>query len=281
MKLACADFTFPLLQHEQALELISMLDVEGVDLALMGNRSHVRPEDVRGDIPGWTRRLDERLRSRGLEPADVFLIPWTSFERMAPNNPDPRERADAAAIFRDILELAAGLHAPGLTLLPGIHWPGEPWEDSLARSAEELGWRVEEGRSAGVRVSVEPHVGSVVDTPAKALALVERCPGLELTLDYTHFVFQGVSEREIEPMVAHARHFHARGARTGSLQTTLRNNTIDYERIVDAMRETGYDGFLGLEYVWTPGEGPYDLTNTDNVSETILLRDMLRAKLGA
>ncbi len=281
MKLACADFTFPLLQHEQALELIRMLDLEGVDLALMGNRSHVRPEQVREDLAGWTRRLDERLRSRGLELADLFLIPWTSFERMAPNHPDAGEREDATALFRDALELAVGLGGRGLTLLPGVHWPDESWEDSLARAADELAWRVEEGKAAGVRVSVEAHVGSVVDTPAKALRLVERCPGLELTLDYTHFVFQGIREDEIEPMIEHARHFHVRGARDGSLQTTVRDNTIDYGRVVDRMRETGYDGFLGIEYVWTPGEGAYDLTNTDNVSETILLRDLLREKLAA
>ena len=284
LKLACADFAFPLLEHERALDLIAMLDVEGVDLAMMGNRSHVRPEEVRGDLAGWAERLRERLRGRGLELADFFLIPWTDFERMAPNNPDAAERADAAALFRDMLWLAAELDAGGLTLLPGIHWADEAWEDSLARSAQELAWRVEEGRQAGVRVSVEAHVGSVVDTPEKALRLVEHCPGLELTLDYTHFVFQGIPESEIEPMVRHARHFHARAAREGRLQTTLRENTIDYGRVVDVMKETGYDGYVGIEYVWTPGEppgGPYDLTNTDNVSETILLRDLLRARIAA
>jgi len=284
LKLACADFAFPLLEHEQALDLIAMLGVEGVDLAMMGNRSHVRPEQVRADLGGWAERLGARLASRGLELADFFLIPWSDFERMAPNNPDPAERADAAALFRDMLSLAADLDAGGLTLLPGIHWPEEPWEDSLARSAEELTWRVEEGRQRGVRISVEAHVGSVADTPERALRLVQECPGLELTLDYTHFVFQGIAEPEIEPMVRHARHFHARGAREGRLQTTLRENTIDYERVVDVMKETGYDGYVGIEYVWTPGEppgGPYDLTNTDNVSETILLRDLLRARIAA
>jgi sugar phosphate isomerase/epimerase len=200
---------------------------------------------------------------------------------MAPNHPDAGEREDAAALFRDMLGLAAALGAGGFTLLPGIHWPGESWDDSLARAADELAWRVEEGRAAGVRVSVEPHLGSVAETPEKALRLVERCPGLELTLDYTHFVFQGIPEAEVEPLIEHARHFHARAARPGSLQSSLRENTIDYGRVVEVMRETGYDGYLGIEYVWTPGEGAYDLTRTDNVSETILLRDHLREKLAA
>ena len=55
MKLACADDTFRLLRpHRAALELVAALGVEGVDLFLAGNRSSVRPEDVRGDLAGAT-----------------------------------------------------------------------------------------------------------------------------------------------------------------------------------------------------------------------------------
>jgi hypothetical protein len=32
-RLACADFTFPLLPHENVLKLIAMLGFEGVDIA--------------------------------------------------------------------------------------------------------------------------------------------------------------------------------------------------------------------------------------------------------
>lgn len=282
MKLACGDHAFPLLPHEHSLELIRLLGIEGVDLALMGNRSHVRPEHVRDDVPGWAKTLGGRVRDRGLEFADIFVIPWSDFETMAPNHPDPRQREDAASLFRDMLELTARLEGSGMTMLPGIDWDGEDHEDSLGRAAEELAWRVEEARKEGVRFSIEPHVGSVAPTPEEAQRLCELTPGLELTLDYTHFVFQGMPEGDVDVLVPHARHLHARAARDGRLQTTLRDNTIDYERIIDVLLDDGYDGYFAIEYVWTPGEppgGPYDLTNTDNVSETILLRDLARKKL--
>ena len=35
MKLACADFTWPLLPHERVIELIRILEIEGVDLGLL------------------------------------------------------------------------------------------------------------------------------------------------------------------------------------------------------------------------------------------------------
>jgi sugar phosphate isomerase/epimerase len=284
MKLACADFSFPLLEHDHALALIKMLGVEGVDLALMGNRSHVRPEQVREDIEAWTARLRDRVRGHDLEVADLFVIPWTDFETLAPNHPDPEERQASRQLFAELSDVASALSAGGITLLPGIHWETESWEASFDRAAEEWRWRVSVAQSKGVRVSIEPHFGSIVQTPDSVLRLVEEVQGLELTLDYTHFVFQGIAEHEVDPLLPHARHFHARGATRERLQATLRENTIDYDRILGAIVELGYDGYVGIEYVWTPAEPPgsaYDMTNTDNVSETILLRDKIRARLAA
>jgi sugar phosphate isomerase/epimerase len=283
MKLACADFAFPLLEHEQALALIAMLGVDGVDLAMMGNRSHLRPEVVREDVAAWTTRIRKRCDAHGLPIADFFLIPWTDFETLAPNHPDGTVLADAAELFRVMVRMAADVQAAGMTMLPGIAWPGESWEESFERAARELRWRVDEAAGLGVPLSVEPHLGSIADTPQRAQQLVDACPGLTLTLDYTHFVFQGIPEPEIEPLLRHARHFHARGAAEGRIQTTMRESTIDYDRVLDAMRELGYEGYVGLEYVWTPSEpgDPFDQSHNDNVSETILLRDRIRARLAA
>jgi sugar phosphate isomerase/epimerase len=282
MKLACADFSFPLLEHDQALALIKMLDVEGVDLALMGNRSHVRPEQVRDDLDGWIERLRERLQRHELELADLFVIPWTDFEHLAPNHPHPDQRTASRQLFEEMSEMAAALGAGGMTFLPGVHWDSEPWEASFERAVEELSWRVERARAKNLRVSIEPHFGSIVQTPETALGLVEGVPGLELTLDYTHFIYQGIPEGQVDPLLRHARHFHARGATPERLQATLRANTIDYSRILDLMLEAGYDEYVGIEYVWTPADPPgsaYDMTNTDNVSETILLRNEIRGHL--
>ena len=272
MQLSCGDHSFPVLPHEQTVELVKMLGFDGFDLAVMGNRSHVRPEVIREDIPAWAGRLEERIRGRGLDIADVFCIPWTDFAVMAPNNPDAAERERGTALFRDMLELTVRMGAPGLTMVPGLDFPGESHEESLARAAEELARRADEARAAGVRFSIEPHVGSVCGTPEDVARLVELAPGLELTLDYTHYVSQGFADADVEPLVAHARHFHARGGAPGRVQCALKDSTIDYGRAVDALRDAGYDGALAVEYVWIDWER---CNECDNVSETIILRDRL------
>ena len=274
MKLACADFTWPLLPHVSVLTLISMLGFEGVDLGIFGNRSHVRPEMVRGDIPMWSGILKERIAQAELELADFFFQPWTDFETMAPNNPDPKQQEEAAALFYDMLEMARRLEAPGMTMLPGTRFGDEPWEDSIGRSAEALKWRVDAARRVGIRLSVEGHVGSNVDTPEKLARLLELAPGLELTLDYTHFTSQGIADAEIEPLLDHARHFHCRGAAPGRIQTIFQENTIDYRRVIERMNEIGYDGCFGIEYAWTEWG---DCNRTDNTSETVQFRDLAHA----
>jgi sugar phosphate isomerase/epimerase len=275
VKLACADDTFRLLRpHGAALALIASLGVEGVDVFLAGNRSIVRPEDIRDDVADAAVRIGSDVRAAGLVVSDVFVIPWTDLETAAPNHPDATERARSRELFLDMLELAARLESPGLTILPGIEWPG--CSDSFARAADELAWRAQQAHERGLRFSVEPHVGSIAPTPERALALVDAAPGLEVTLDYSHFVRQGLVAEDADVLAPHARHVHVRGASRARVQESVRRNTLDFERIVGVLRDTGYDGYLTLEYVWLEWEHCHEC---DNLSETILLRDRLRAAL--
>src|SRR5688500_15134385 len=106
MKLATADFSWPLLPHDRVLQLIRLLDIGAVDLGLFAGRSHVTPEMVRADVPMWGGILRERLERAGLELADLFVQAATTFEPLALNNPDPAARDETRALFADMLELA-------------------------------------------------------------------------------------------------------------------------------------------------------------------------------
>jgi sugar phosphate isomerase/epimerase len=144
----------------------------------------------------------------------------------------------------------------------------------MGRCRDELAWRCAEAKKLGVTFSVEAHVGSIVPSPGQAAQLVRDTPGLTLTLDYTHFTKEGVADAEIEPLIAHATHFHARGARAGRLQASFKDNVIDYGRVLQVMGSTGYAGYVGVEYVWIDWE---HCNEVDNLSETILFRDFFRS----
>ena len=271
LKLACADFSFPLLPQEHAFKLIALLGFRGVDIGLFEGRSQLQPGHVIPHLADSAKTLLSQLGDNGLELADIFFQAPT-FQTQAANHPDKQEQSKGRDLFLRMLEFTLYCQGKHMMGLPGAMWDGEPYDTSLKRCAEELAWRVEHARKMGIVYSVEPHKGSIVPTPQQALELLAFTPGLTITLDYTHFTAQGFSDDEIEPLLKHASHFHARGARKERIQASLATNVIDYPRVIRAMKAADYPGYVGVEYVWQDWE---HCNEVDNVSETILMRDLI------
>jgi len=275
LKLASADFTFPLLPHDKVLDLIAALEMDGIDIGLFEGRSHLWPSREFKNLAKSARMLKKKLDDRGLKPADVFLQMNPDFVPFAINQPDARRRTKARDTFLRTLDYADRLGSPHVTTLPGVYFESEEAHaDSWKRSQDELAWRADQAKQAGITFSIEAHVGSLTPSPQEAERLVTSVPGLTLTLDYTHFTRLGMPDSTIEPLVKYATHFHVRGARKGRLQTRFQDNEIDYAGVLRAMRASHYKGYLGIEYVWIDWE---HCNECDNVSETILFRDYLRS----
>ena len=274
LKLACADFTFPLLSHDCVLNLVALLEFDGVDIGLFEGRSHLWPSMEFRSPAKSGKNLARKLSARGLRCADVFLQMAPNFVPFAINHPEPARRRRVRDWFLRSLDYANAAGAKHVTTLPGVYFDSEKPVESWQRSCGELAWRAAEAKAAGLVFSVEAHVGSIVPEPKSALRLVKSVPGLTLTLDYTHFTRIGLPDRAIEPLVPHASHFHARCACKGRLQAAFQHNTIDYARVLRQLKKTGYTGYVGVEYVWIDWE---HCNEVDNLSETIQLRDFIRA----
>jgi sugar phosphate isomerase/epimerase len=273
-RLACADFTFPLLAHEQSLRLIAMLGFEGVDIGLFEGRSHRWPSREFADLHGSARTLRRQVDDLGLRVADVFLQMSPEFVSLAINHPDAAPRRKARDWFVRTLGYAEACGCEHVTILPGVHFESETRGESLGRAADELAWRTEQAGRCRTILGIEAHVGSIVPDPRSAADLLARVPGLTLTLDYTHFTRAGLSDEQIEPLLPCASHIHVRGARAGRLQVAFKDNAIDYRRTFQRLGEQNYAGWLGIEYVWIDWE---HCNECDNLSETILFRDFLRS----
>lgn len=277
LPLACADFTFPLLTHDQSLSLVAMLGFDGIDIGLFEGRSHLWPSREFRNVRKSARGLRAKLDDRGLRCADVFLQTDPSFIPYAINHPGAARRRKARDWFLQTLEYASECRSKHVTALPGVYFEKEePKAASWDRACRELAWRLDQAKKHRLTFSVEAHVGSLAPHPREAARLVESVPGLTLTLDYTHFTRIGLPDNLIEPLVKHASHFHVRGARKGRLQAAFTRNVINYRRVLRAMKKAGYRGYLGVEYVWIDWE---HCNEVDNLSETIQFRDFLRAEL--
>lgn len=272
INLSIADYTFPLLGWKQSLRLARELGIGGIDIALFENGSHLRPHTVLRNPTTSAATIVRELSDNNLTLADVFGIPGTHFEQNAINHPDMTVRRKSIDYFHRMLEFTVGCGASHLTLIPGVDFSSESPEDSLFRASEELEWRAQVATKAGVQFAIEPHFGSVVSTPAKALRLLALAPSLTLALDPAHFIYQGFADEDVLPLIPRTSHFHARCARKGRLQAPIKENAIDFHRYLDACKRYRYAGWIALEYVWIEWER---CNEVDNISETILLRDFL------
>ena len=276
MKLGCADFTWPLMTHTDVVRHIAMLGFDGVDLGLMEGRTQVQPGMVRQDVAMWSGVIGERLAAAGLEAADVFFVPSFNLTDLAANNPDPDQRDGGHEAFLDILEFSRRIGAPGMTMNGGIPLEGQSTSDSMRLSAAELTRRVEAAAEHDIEVRVEASVNSNTPTPEMALELVDAVPGLKLTIDYCHFVYQDIPESDVHPLLEHAAHFQCRGAAPGRMQVRFQENTIDYRGVIERLMAQGYDAYFSIEYVWID---IWECNRTENTMETIQFRDFVKAVL--
>lgn len=273
IKYSCADFTFPLLPHNKALQVIKLLGIDAVDLGIFENRSHHYPSHIAKDPVGIGKQLAHELSSIGLEAADVFLQTGADPPIAAANSPEESVRSNNRELFLKTLEFTNTLGCLHITGLPGVIHKEEKFQDDWKRACEATHWRVETAKAANVVYSIEPHVGSILPNAETTLQFVTDCPGLTLTLDYGHFIYQGQTNESVHPLIPYASHFHARGGAKGKLQTPVQENEIDFKTIMSRFKEIKYSGFICVEYVYMDWEG---CNRTDNVSETIRLQELLK-----
>jgi sugar phosphate isomerase/epimerase len=241
---------------------------------LSGLRAHRPGECPRGSA-GRRGDVRARLEHAGLEVADVFLIlGLEGFEELAINHPDPAVRSEALAYFVATVAFARLLGAPGVSVLPGMEFDGVEPDAGLRLAADELQRRAELAGEAGLALSFEPHYQSIVERPEDVQRLLELAPDAALALDYSHFVFQGVAQADVDALIPHARHVHLRQAAPGAMQLPTHAGVIDFACLVEQLDAAGYDGYLTLEYQC---EEWLDCNRVDCISETAALRDVLLA----
>jgi sugar phosphate isomerase/epimerase len=276
ISISCADYAFPLLPRERRFALLRLLCFDHVDLGLFERSDGLRPGQLLAEPRKFSRQLKRDLIHAGLRASDVFLqtglIPGDSSE----NDPSLIVRSQNRKTFILTLELCAELECTHVTGLPGVQHKGIGEKNSMELALEEIRWRQRVAASSGICYAIKPQVGTICSSVDQARALLDAIPGLTLTLDYGHFVFQKISSRHVHTLVPYASHVHMRGGAPHRLQAPVNESEIDFNGIIRRLNKNQYRGFLAITYLrdaWN------ECDNTDNVSETILLRNRIMENL--
>jgi sugar phosphate isomerase/epimerase len=263
--IACHAWAYNNLPLDEAVGTIARLGFRFVDL---GSGPHLDFSQAVADPAGQAAAILALLSRFDLAIADLYLmLPHT-------NAPDFAQREAQLTMFERLIPFAIALGTPGITVSPGIVHADGP-EHSLARSVPALLRMLKAAEDSDLRVSFEPHMDSVAQRPEQALLLLEAVPGLSVTLDYAHFIYQGIVSREIAPLLEHVAHVHIRQARRGALQTTHNEGALNIPQLLQDLLGAGYRGALTVEYMTTFGWHHMQAISISH--ETVRTRDALRA----
>lgn len=276
IRLSCADYAWPTLRHPTVLGVISDLGFAGVDIGVFGDATHVTVPSVRADPLGRAAIVKADAAAAGLEIADVFLTSSLELARVTPTSREGDDQAELQSIFEAMVAFAVALDAPGITLLPGIVADGQSVTDAIGWSAAGLAPLVAMGAEAGLGVSVEPHFGSCIESPDATAELLDRCDGLTITLDPSHFAFQAWPVPTMLQLLPRTRHVQIRPAADGVMQAKVADNGFDLPLLVSGLVSQGYQGWIASEYVWM---SKWRCDEVDNTGESGRLRLVLEELL--
>jgi inosose dehydratase len=210
-------------------------------------------------IPGYTtelsvldsaerKRIAQMLRDYHLE-LPAIAAQTSMIDR------DPALAAIHAKRLTDAVDLAVDWAQDGKppavdTTVGGV---SEDWEPLKELLFERMGALVRYGEQHGVVIAAEPHVGNMLDTPARVLELLHTIdsPFLKLNFDISHFNVQGIPYQEsVAALAPHSVHTHVKSERgIAPNHEFLIPGEADFDWVgyLHAMRAAGYDEYITAE----------------------------------
>ena len=153
------------------------------------------------------KRMSGTVQELGLE-LSAIMSPLTFYDEVG-------DRPTVVEQFRAICDLANDLwfeDSPPVVSSP-LSGSNLRWERDHEWIVQHLVDILEIACDEGVILAAEPHVGSVLDTPEKAVRLIEILghPSLRLNFDISHFHVQGIGLRRcIDLCLPYAAHIHVK-----------------------------------------------------------------------
>ncbi|MFQ5810809.1 MAG: sugar phosphate isomerase/epimerase family protein, partial [Armatimonadota bacterium] len=189
---------------EDALRQIAELGFGAFDLDVFENWQHINPSELAADVDEWKRRLANAMDETGLE---VSSFNCGLSQKLG--SPDPQAFEQCAREFSALLDLAAALGCPNITLQPGPVLAEHSPDEQLSAMRQHL---AEIARIKGDReltISIEGHAHTVLEEPDVALdVLRDLWPGVGFTYDPSHPELLGFPLADVAALVQYTCHVH-------------------------------------------------------------------------
>jgi sugar phosphate isomerase/epimerase len=255
VKLAFSSNAYLRHPFDETAERIAAIGYEGLEL--LADVPHAWPA---GLLEGPKRAIRETMARTGLQFSNVnaFMMNAINDHRQPywhPSfiEPDPNYRRVRIDHTRRALELCAELGAPHITTEPGgpIN-PGQTRQQALDLFVEVLKPLAEHAEKVGVLLLIEPEPDLLLERTDQYVELADRVnsPALGLNFDVGHaYCMSEDLPKAIAALAPYTRHYHLEDIAASRVHHHLPpgDGAIDFAEVVDAIRKTGYDGWLTVE----------------------------------
>ncbi len=244
MKLGYSTWGMPTVPVDIALAHLAGLGFDGVELTV---------------IPGYSTELtsltkSERRRILKLLKKHNLALPAIAghTDLMAD---DPKTHTTNLKRLQRTIDLAvdwAGPDGPPAIDTTAGSSP-DAWESRKSQLVERTQELAEYAQAKGVMIAMEPHVGSIIDTPQKMVELIELVglPTVKVNFDISHFNVMGYSiEESVSALAQHAVHTHVKDetGRAPNHQFLIPGEGVfDYVAYLQSMQCHGYTGYISAE----------------------------------
>jgi len=242
IQIACSTGIHSTRSLETACRVIRELGFRYVDpLATEG--WHIKPSRLVADAVGETERVRSVLEAHELSCAAINLGFLHGFTTCS-----DAEHTENLRVVEAARTLARTLGTSVLTVGSG-GMGDEDRQVLLDRVSARLNEAIAIAAGAGLTLALETHAGAISIYPEATRVLLERCPGLRLTYDPSHYIAEQIPLGETLGLLAHTAHVHLRNARVGHFQERMDRGLLDIPWMIDQIVASGYEGAISIEYI--------------------------------
>jgi len=235
---------FPDASAAESIERVAAAGVDAIEILDLGELS-----------PGEARDL---AADHGIEIAVLQATGETvTIDGATPALADPDSVEQSISDLESSVEAAAAAGAANVLLLSGQRQPTRPRHEQHRAIVEALRAVAPAAADAGVTLvpevlnTVKDHPGYYLSDPGEAaeIAAAVDSPAVGFLLDVYHQQLQhGDVIRTIEGAAEYVEHVHFADAPGRNEPGT---GEIAMERVLDALEDAGYDGYVGAEFAAT------------------------------
>ncbi|MEK7476652.1 MAG: sugar phosphate isomerase/epimerase [Candidatus Coatesbacteria bacterium] len=240
MVLACSTVSFPG-DLAGALAGVARLGFTHADLVAIPFYRQLLPAEMAADPGGRARTIAEPLAALGLKAATFNAAVGDLHNR------EPVAVTQRLREWRGLAEIMARLDIRIASFYPGYLKQGTPWKAAMDRVAASAREMLSIAKKGGVEFVLEAHYDTPVATPEQIRALMKAVPGLRFVYDPSHFAMQGLAPAATDFLLERTAHVHVRDAAPGRMSVMGGTGTVDFARLLAALRERKYAGFVAVE----------------------------------